>query len=189
MFRPEIGVYAGIFGSNVDFDDGDEANMELDLYAGLKGEVSGILWQAGVIHYAYPGAEVADTKYDYTEVAGKLGYDFGFLSATAGVNYSNDYFFESGEAVYVSGDVSVPLSFLPFEIGLLGHVGHQWIEENTTFGAPDYLDWLVGISGKVEGFTLSLQYVDTDIGDDECFSGGLTGTCDERVIFAASRTF
>lgn len=190
MFRPEIGVYAGLFGSNVDFDDGDEANIELDLYGGLKGEISGVTWQAGVIHYAYPGAEVGGIHYDYTEGVAKLGYDFGLLSVTGGVNYSGDYFFESGESVYVSGDVGVPLPFLPFDMALALHAGHQSIENNARFGAPDYTDWAIGISGKVEGFTLGLQYTDTDIAKAECFPGsGLTKTCEGRVVFSVSRTF
>jgi uncharacterized protein (TIGR02001 family) len=190
MFRPEIGVYAGVWGSNVDFDDGDEANLELDLSAGVKGGISGFLWQAGVIHYAYPGAEVGGIRYDYTEVLAKLGYDFGLFSVTGGINYSPDYFFETDEGVYLSGDVAVPLPFLPFDMALTLHGGRQSIENNTRFGAPDYYDWAIGLSGKIQGFTLTLSYVDTDVKKSECFPGsGLTKTCEARAVFAVSKTF
>jgi len=189
-FNPAIGLYAGVFGSNVDFDDGDEANLELDLYAGLKGEISGFIWQAGVIHYAYPGAEVGDVHYNFTELAAKLGYDFDFVLLTGGVNYSWDYFFETGDSLYVSADASVPLKFLPYDIALGLHAGHQSIEDNARFGAPDYYDWSVGISGKVQGFVLAVTYVDTDIKKSECFPGsGLTKTCEGRAVFSISRSF
>lgn len=190
MFKPEIGVYAGIWGSDVDFDDGDEANLEIDLVAGLKGEISGFIWQGGVIYYAYPGAEVGGFHYNYWELAAKLGYDFGFAALTGGVNYSPDYFFESGDGLYLSADAAVPLKFLPNDIGLAFHVGHQSIDNNARFGAPDYYDWSAGINGKVQGFTLALAYVDTDIKKGECFPGsGLTKTCEGRVIFSVSRSF
>ncbi|MSO71597.1 MAG: hypothetical protein EXQ88_06265 [Alphaproteobacteria bacterium] len=173
-----------------DFDDGDQANIELDLYGGLKGTVGSANWQGGVIYYAYPGAKVGGVHYDYLELAGKLGYDFGFFTATAGLNYSGDYFFKTGTGVYVSGDVSVPLPKFPFDMGIGLHVGHQWIENNARFGTPDYTDWSIGVSGKIEGFTISLQYVDTSIDGAACFPGsGLTSTCDARGVLSVSRTF
>jgi uncharacterized protein (TIGR02001 family) len=190
MFNDAIGLYAGVWGSNVDFDDGDEANLELDLIAGLKGTISGFIWQAGVIYYAYPGAEVGGDKYDYVELAAKLGYDFDFVAITGGINYSADYFFETGDGLYLSADAAVPLKFLPYEIALAFHVGHQSIEENARFGAPDYYDWSIGVSGKVQGFTLALTYVDTDIDKSECFPGsGLTKTCEGRVVVSVARSF
>jgi uncharacterized protein (TIGR02001 family) len=106
MFRDEIGIYAGIFGSNVDFDEVsgpgvDRASAEFDLYGGVKGTISGVTWQLGFIHYAYPKSSPSPNfDYDYTEVVGKLGYDFGVLAITAGVNYTGDYFSETGEGVY-----------------------------------------------------------------------------------------
>jgi uncharacterized protein (TIGR02001 family) len=52
MFRDEIGVYAGLFGSNVDFDETsgpgvNRASAEFDLYGGVKGTISGVTWQLG----------------------------------------------------------------------------------------------------------------------------------------------
>ena len=196
MFRDEIGIYAGIFGSNVDFDEVsgpgvDRASAEFDLYGGVKGTVSGVTWQLGFIHYAYPKASPASNfDYDFTEIVGKLGYDFEVLAVTAGVNYSGDYFSETGKGVYYSADITVPLPFLPLEMKLLGHVGRQTIENNARFGAPDYTDWLLGLSATYKGFTLTLAYTDTDIGKAECFPGtGLTDTCEARAVAALSKTF
>ncbi len=196
MFRDEIGIYAGIFGSNVDFDEVsgpgiDRASAEFDLYGGVKGTVSGVSWQLGFIHYAYPKASPSPNfDYDYTEVVGKLGYDFDVLAITAGVNYSGDFFSETGEGVYYSADVTVPLRFLPLDMKALGHIGRQTIENNARFGTPDYTDWLLGASATYKGFTLTVAYTDTDISKSECFPGsGLTKTCEGRAVATLSKAF
>jgi uncharacterized protein (TIGR02001 family) len=196
MFRDEIGVYAGLFGSNVDFDEVsgtgvNRASAEFDLYGGVKGTISGVIWQLGFIYYAYPGASPAATyDYDFTEIVAKLGYDFDVLAVTAGVNYSGDYFSETGKGVYWSADVTVPLPFLPYEMKALGHIGHQEIENNARFGAPDYTDWLLGLSATIKGFTFTAAYTDTNISKSECFAGtGLTNTCEARGVLTVSKTF
>ncbi len=186
--QKEIGVYLGVWGSNVDFDDGDNANMEIDLYGGVKGEARGFAWQVGGIYYYYPKSGPFD--YDYYELALKLGYDFGFAAVTGSYDYSPDYFFATGSGHWLAADVSAPLPFMPIETALIGHLGHQWIEDNARFGAPDYLEWALGVQAKIEGFALTLSYIDTDIGGDECFAGsGLAKTCESRVVFSVSKTF
>jgi uncharacterized protein (TIGR02001 family) len=196
MFRDEIGVYAGIFGSNVDFDETsgpgvNRASAEFDLYGGVKGTISGVTWQLGTIYYAYPSAHPSsDFDYDYQEIVVKLGYDFDFMAITAGVNYAWDYFSETGTGVYWNADVTVPLPFLPLETKALAHIGHQSIEDNARFGAPDYTDWMLGISTTYKGFTLTAAYVDTSINKGECFAGtGLTNTCKARGVLTLSKTF
>ena len=53
------------------------------------------------------------------------------------------------------------------------------------FGVPDYYDWSVGLGYNLEGFDLSVQYIDTDLDEpSECADG-----CDQRVIFGISRSF
>jgi uncharacterized protein (TIGR02001 family) len=120
----------------------------------------------------------------------KLGYDFDFKAVTAGVNYAWDYFSETGTGVYWNADVSVPLPFLPFETKALGHLGHQSIEDNARFGAPDYTDWMLGLSATIKGFTVTAAYTDTNISKGECFAGtGLTNTCKARGVLTISKTF
>src|SRR5262245_31236666 len=106
-----LSFYAGIWGSNVDFDDGDQGQPEVDLRTGLRGTVGSFSWQGGVIYYYYPGAKVNGDQYDYWEIMGKVGYDFGFLAVSGNINYSPDYFFETGNGVFLGTDVTVPLPF------------------------------------------------------------------------------
>ncbi len=180
----DSGLYVGVWGSNVDFNDGDEANVEVDVYGGYSGSVSGVDYDIGAIYYAYPGAD-SSLDYDFYEVAFSLGYDFEVFSASAAVNYSPNYFADSDGAQYYALGIDVPL---PADFTLSGHAGYQNIDDNAAFGVPDYTDWSVGLSYTLEGFDLSLQYVDTDLGEPgrpgECADG-----CNSRIIFGISRSF
>lgn len=177
----DSGFYAGIWGSNVNFNDGDEAQLEADIYAGYSGNSDGVNYDLGLIYYAYPGADSA-LDYDFVEGALAIGYDFDVFSASASVNYSPEYFADSGDAFYYAAAVDVPLrdSFT-----LSGHIGYQDVDDNAAFGVPDYTDWSIGLGYSLAGFDFSLQYVDTDLDEpSECSDG-----CDARGIFGISKSF
>ncbi len=193
------GMYAGVWASNLDFAESagpvlDNATLEIDYYGGFSGEWSGygIGWDIGGLYYSYPtsdtGAGVAD--YDYFEVYGSLSHDFGVASADVGVNYSPDYFFESGDGLYVYGDVSIPIATVLEGFSLNGHVGHQSIDDNAQFGTPDYTDWSIGVSKDIGIFTFDVSYIDTDLSDSECFPGTLLNTsCGATGVFTVSSSF
>lgn len=175
------GLYAGVWSSSVDFNDGDEAHIETDLYAGYSGAVSGVNYDVGVIYYAYPGAD-SDLDYDFVEAAVSVGYDFDLFAVSASFNYSPDYFAGSGDAQYYAAAVDVPL---PHDFSLSAHVGRQNIEDNAAFGVEDYTDWSLGLGYTYNGFDFGLTYLDTDLDEPtECADG-----CSERVIFSISKTF
>jgi uncharacterized protein (TIGR02001 family) len=179
-YAHDSGFYAGVWGSNVDFNDGDEASLEADFYAGWSGSVSALNWKLGGIYYAYPGAS-NDLDYDFFEVAGSLGHEFGFAALTAGVNYSPNNFGDSGDATYLSLAASVPFTD---SFSGKASIGHQYVDDEDAFGYPDYSDWSVGLGYKFSGFDVGLAYVDTNLSDAECADG-----CDERVVFSLSRSF
>lgn len=175
------GLYVGVWGSNVDFNDGDEASVEVDAYGGYAGEIGGVGYDVGLIYYAYPGAD-SSLDYDFVEAALELSYDFEVFSVTGSVNYSPEYFAGSGDAQYYALGVDVPL---PHDFSLSGHVGRQEIDENDEFGTDDYTDWSIGLGYNFEGFDLSVQYIDTDLSEpDECADG-----CEDRVIMSVSKSF
>jgi len=175
------GLYAGVWGSNVNFNDGDEANLETDLYVGYSGSYKGFNYDIGGIYYAYPGADSA-LDYDFFEASLAVGYDFDVLTTSLSLNYSPEFFADSGDALYYAAAVDVPL---PYDLSLSAHIGHQNIEDNAAYGVPNYTDWAVGLGYNFRGFDLSAQYVDTDLKEpSECADG-----CSERVIFSISRSF
>lgn len=177
------GLYLGVWGSNVDFNDDDEASLELDLYGGIAGEYSGFLWDVGAIYYAYPGAD-SSLDYNYWELTGSLGYDFQVASVSAGLAWSPEFFAESGDAFYYTAGVSVPVMRY---FSLDGSIGRQEIDDNNNFGTDDYTDWALGLSTEIEGFGVAVQYVDTNLDDGECFNGA--DICDATAMVSVSREF
>jgi uncharacterized protein (TIGR02001 family) len=178
------GFYAGVWGSNVDFEiqTVDDAQMELDVYAGFAGNITEKLgFDVGVLHYAYPGADNS-LDYDFTEVYGSLSYDFGPLALTGGAAYTDDFITGAGDAEYYYVTADVPL---PSDFALSATYGHQDIDKNATFGTPDYNHWSVGVSKEFGGFGFDLTYHDTDMSDNDCFGG--SDWCDGRVIFTLSK--
>lgn len=182
------GLYAGIWGSNVDFgeDTGDglgrRAQMELDLYAGFASKLANRLgYDVGVIYYSYPGAG-SGRNYNFTEVYGKLSYDFGPAAANVGVNYSNDFFASSGNAAYYYGEVEVPVG-KRLKVG--AHIGRQNIDDNNAYGTPDYTDYRIGLSADYAGFGFGLHYTDTSLNKSDCFGG--SDLCDGRLVFSVSK--
>jgi len=172
------GFYAGIWASNLDF--GDNADIEVDYYAGIGGELSNkIGWDVGAIYYAYPDSSDADDgDYDFTEVYGSLSYDFGPAALTGGLAYSGDFFGSTDDSLYTYVDVDIPLPS-DFSLGL--HYGSQDIDEGT-----DYDDWKIGLSKSWGGFDFALDYTDTDLNDrTDC---GDANICDDRVIFTVSKS-
>jgi uncharacterized protein (TIGR02001 family) len=178
-----VTVYVGVWGSNVDFNEGagvDGASIEIDYYGGLKGNVgdSGIGWDVGFIYYSYPGA-ASNLNYDFIEAQAALSYDFGIAAVTASINWSPENFGDSGTATYPKLAVDVPVG----ETGLTlsGYVARQNIENNATFGSPDYTEYNVSVGYNLVGFDMSLAYSDTSIspsGDGN----------EEAVLFSVSRS-
>ncbi len=175
------GLYAGVWGSNVDFNDGNEASAEIDLYGGYSGSVGGVSYDIGAIYYTYPGADTP-RDYDFVEGSFALGYDFDFAAVSASVNYSPDYFNESGDAQYYALGLDVPVMD---DLTFSAHLGRQNIDNNGAFGVPDYTDWSLGLGYALAGFDLSVNYIDTNLDEpSECADG-----CGSRVIFGISRSF
>jgi uncharacterized protein (TIGR02001 family) len=179
-----IDFYVSVWGSNVDFGDGDEASLEIDYFGGFTGGLPGapgLTWDIGGIGYTYPGVD-SSLNYDFAEAYGGLGYDFGVASAAAYVHYTPDFFGDTGDAVYYFGDIGIPL---PKNLSLGFHVGRFEFDEGIeVVGLPDYTDWKIGLTVAVLGFDLEFAYIDTDIDEDEC--GDI---CDSRFYFFASRSF
>ena len=174
-----VSAYIGVWGSTVDFNDGSEASVELDYYAGLNGAIgsTGLTWDAGFIYYTYPGAD-SSLNYDFWEIQGKLGYDFGVANVTASINHSPEYFADSGDATYYKLAFGLPLG----KVDLGAYVAKQFIDDEAAFGSPDYLEWNISASINLAGFDLSVAYTDTDI------TGSPDGK-DGMVYFSVGRSF
>lgn len=144
------GWYAGAWGSNVDF--GDNTDLQLNLYTGVTGKTDmGVGWNAGFIYRTFD-----EHRHDYPEIFAAFNYSY----FQAKLSYANDYLgdFVPGHtsALNLSADADFPLPVA--SLSALAHVGHTV----GSHGFEDYTDFFVGVKYKVEKFDLSLKYVDTD---------------------------
>jgi uncharacterized protein (TIGR02001 family) len=180
-----VGIYAGIWGSSVNFGEdlsaGQRAQMEMDVYGGVRKSLDGLAdVDVGVTGYLYPGA-AGSRHYDFLELGLGLSRGLGPVDAGVSARYSPNYFAHSGDAEYLSAQVGLPVSRLT----LSGSVGHQWIEENATFGTPDYTDFGVGLGVGWAGFDVSGKVLATDLEEAECFGG--SNLCKPRFVFSVAR--
>ncbi|KCZ53994.1 hypothetical protein HY29_02690 [Hyphomonas beringensis] len=161
--------YAGTWASNVDFEDGaDDANVELDFYAGLASSFSnGVTWDVGVIYYAYPDAD--DSDYDFVEIKGALGYEFASGLGIGGEVYwdpDNENMYYQATAGYSFTD----------SFSMDGSVGNYDYD-----AGGDYTNWsLGGTYSTPVGIDIDLRYWDTDIDN--------TDIADERVVLTFSKS-
>lgn len=180
-YSHDSGFYAGIWGSSVDFNDGGEATLETDIYAGLAGEIGGISWDVGGIYYLYPGAD-SKMDYDFFELALALGYDFEVFSLSGALNYSPNYFADSGQSLYSAVYGNVPL---PYDFSINAHAGYQQISDARKFGADNYIDYSAGLGYHISGFDLAVDYVGTNLDEP----GDIADNAEDRVIFSVTRAF
>lgn len=179
----ESGFAASLWGSNVDFNDGDEASSEIDATASYTLPLGSGDFTLGGIYYAYPGAD-SDLNYDYVEAFAGYRFNVGGVADLNGqVFYSPDFFAGSGDSVYALASASVPVPHVD-GLSLNGSLGHQWIDDNAQFGAEDYADWSLGASYTWEKVSFGLTYHDTDIDDTDCSS-----LCDQRIVGFLSYSF
>lgn len=164
----DSGVYLGVWGSNVEFND---AHIETDFYGGFANEIESFSYDVGLLYYAYPGSSDR-FNFNFLEGYVGLGYDFDVAAVSIGAAYSPDFFGGTGDALYSNAGVSIPL---PGEFALDAGIGYQMIEQ----GSP-VTDWSIGLSKSFLGFDFSVSYVDTD--------QNVVGA-DATVVFAVSRSF
>jgi uncharacterized protein (TIGR02001 family) len=176
------GLYFGVWGSNVDFNDGSIASLESDIYGGLKFSNVGINWDIGGNETYYPGTHQGTDHYNYFEGKISANRELGPVDTTALFAYSPNNFGDSGHSAYVNLAVSAPVSDTGFNFQAA--LGHQWVQNNANFGVPDYSDWSVGLSYPWQGFDIGLKYVDTNLSKIDCVDG-----CDARGVFSVTRSF
>jgi len=149
--------YAGVWGSNVDF--GDGTDVEMDLYAGFAPSVSGFDLDFGWVRYTYPGAPSASGDQDFDEFYAGVGRSYGALSWDAKWSWSEDFYLHSGNATYLEGGVAWALSDA-FSVD--ARYGRSRFDD--LIGA-DYDDWQLGVSWQTGPVALGARWHDSEIDD------------------------
>lgn len=162
------GLYVGTWGSNVDF--GDVENLELDFYGGYATEFgNGLGLDVGFIHYHY---FADDNDVDFNELY--LGLGYGPVSAKVSWDPDN-------KNTYLEAGVEYPVKDM---FTLAAHIGTYMFDSDFAPGTDSYVDWSVGVSKEIGGFGFDLSYYDTN-SDGEAFAGDLASS---RVVFTISKS-
>jgi uncharacterized protein (TIGR02001 family) len=173
-FQPGItvthdsGLYVGAWASNIANNPGDD--VELDLFGGFKGGEA-LTYDLGVTYYLYPGFSTAN----YAEVIGKLGTTIGPIQLGGTIAYApSQDGTGNNDNVYAGGNASLGIPTTPLKLNASLGI------EDGAFGDKK-MDWSLGVTADVAGFTLGASYVDTNR-----FAGGLG---EAGAVFSVSYTF
>ena len=150
------GLYAGIWGSNVDSEMYPDASMELDLYAGWAGEVAGVGVDVGVITFAYP---TSGTENDWTEVYVGLSMGPAPITQYFAVDLGSD---DIGDYRYGNyTDLGLELGEYA-GVSFAAHVGYYDLRQTSN----DYWDWKLAASTTYMGVDVEVAYTDVDTNSD-----------------------
>ena len=162
------GAYIGTWGAAVDFDcaidtcGGLNGGIELDYYAGFASDISdSVSFDVGYIYYDYPQDE--GLLGDYGEIYGSLSFgDFGI-----GMNYSDEYWGETGKFTYTYATYSMALSE-SVALDLLVGSG-DYDEAGYLDGATEHMNWSVALSTSAAGLDFAITYEDTDLDKEDAY--------------------
>jgi len=199
----ESGLYAGLWGSNIDFGnyipdnsyippggidpDADEEvgvglNVEVDAILGYAGSFTDDLgYDVGATYYKYlGGGNNGDIDFDYTEVYAGISYKI--LSTK--VWYSWDYSNSGDSAWYAEANGDIPLPW--WDLGVALHAGYSggnyW--DNEENGLSEYYDYSVGVTRSFGHFDFAVKYIDgSDLKDADCSRGSIE--CGGDPVFSS----
>lgn len=152
-FSARSGWYIGAWGSNIDLGDDVDADVEVDVYTGFRGESElGLGYNVGIVYYSYPG----ERDIDYMEIYAGVTKDWFEAKAW----YSNDYGGDSTagnmRSYYVESNGAFPL---PRDLSVLAHVGYSF-GDYWKDAAEEYFDYSLGVGYTAGNFDLSLKWID-----------------------------
>ena len=153
------GFYLGTWGSTIKWikDAGGDANVEIDLYGGYKGDIvkDSLSYDVGLLTYQYPGHKLGVSPVT-TELYGAL--TFGPATLKYSHSVSNLFGFADSKN---SGYLDLSASF---DVGggilVAPHVGYQRVAHNSSYS---YTDVSLAVSKDFNGLvpSLTVYYADT----------------------------
>ena len=163
----ESGPFAGVWGSNVDF--GDDANLELDWFAGYYGAINNtkLDYQVFLNYVTYPGYDAVDG--DYLEIHGRLRHN---ERLTLTYQYMDSYFNTGKTAQYASLNYKRAITKNNALFVRL-HAGHSYGDYWEQLDIGDYSDFSVGLMGTIKGLVIAVDYLFNDIESVNQIDSGL----------------
>lgn len=188
-FAHDSGVYFTAWGSSIANANG---GLELDTLLGYAGTSGDIGYDVGVMRYNYPGNDGAANA-GFT--GGDLSYNEVYASVSSngaklGVNYSDDYFGETGKFTYIyasyAGEIYKGFGVVASAgLNSLDGTAEQQFVTGSTSNDDSYVDYKVGVTKSFEGVGFELAYIGTDIKNSE----DPNGLNDGVAVLTATKAF
>ena len=157
------GFYVGTWASTIKWikDFRGDANVEIDLYGGYKGDIvkDSLTYDVGVLTYQYPSNKLkplGGANANTTEIYGALTFGPGTLKYSHAVTdtFGN---FDSKGSYYIDLSATFDVS----GITVVPHVGYQKISGPLS-GPGTYTDYSLTVSKDISGVVISAAVVGTD---------------------------
>lgn len=151
------GLYAGTWASTINWINDTAVNnapVEIDLYAGKRGELGGgLTYDVGGLYYYYPNNDLP-TNANTFELYGQVGFGPAYLKYSHALTdtFGNA---DSKNSYYVDAGVNQELTD-GYVLNL--HVGYQKLKN--TIGS--YTDWKLGVTKDFGFVTGSIAYIGTN---------------------------
>lgn len=148
--------YLGAWGSTIKWikDSGGDANVEIDLYGGYKGEISkGVAFDIGALAYQYPSNKLTPSANTF-EIYGAI--TAGPVTAKYSRSTTNLFGFANSKG---SGYLDISATFDVGGFAVTPHIGRQTVKN---LSASSYTDYSLAISKEISGITWSATLVDTN---------------------------
>jgi uncharacterized protein (TIGR02001 family) len=197
-YAHDSGFYAGIWGSNVDFGNCCDENIEIDYYLGYGwGAEDGPAWNAYFVYYTDPGAEIpgspglGGTSLDYPEI--NFGVTYKWFNAKLWYSWDYNNTDKSGYYIDTSGTFEIKKDS---GYGLVVHAGYStgpyWKDSDS-----EYFDYSIGVTKSFGNFNLALKFIDgSDLNDLDDFDKPPTPgldhdifSTDPKVLLSVATTF
>lgn len=154
-YEHQSGLFAGVWGSNVDFN--DAADAEIDFLIGYAGDInSSVSFDLSYVYYTYTGYSSSE-EIDYSEIIAN-GY---FNDFTFTYGFAPDYAQTDDASHYISAAYAYGL---PEEISLTMQLGYSF---GDAFDKAEYIDYSVIASKEIQGVEISVGLTNTDLDDND----------------------
>lgn len=158
-FRPD-GWYAGVFASQVDFDDVG-TSYELDLYGGKTLKLAPkIDLKLQALAASFPDNRTPGPTYDFVQGGVSVIRREGPVTMTGLATYVPAGSYGSGQIWRAEGEVTYTLGK---GVALKALAGRQWTERR-----PDRTYWSLGGSAQWKHLIFEVRYQDTDLSKARC---------------------
>lgn len=152
-----VGIYAGVWGSNVNFNDSayNTATSEIDLYAGYKNSIHGFNYDVGFLRYVY----TRTTRIDWNEPYLRLGYKW----FSAALHYSPNYSMTGEHSFYYNfgAHYTLPQQMIT-DLTLGTSIGRS--EFSGVLSNANYTDYRVyATKGLTKNLNLTVEWTNTNI--------------------------